>query len=333
MLFLPVLYASDAAAHHSNSGYDREKQITVTGELTEVQWANPHVYIYIKQKLDDGSVISWTIEGFNPAGMRRIGFDKDTLTVGDKLTIIGNPSRNSAKQSIYPNEIFKSDTKLLDEKEFFAKALSEPTLPDVGVDTIEGIWNVPLTPSIIVPGQSVTKVFDLTSQGSEVLEKFNEQSMNPGMNYIQIPAPLIMHFGDLKNITISDRLITIQSDYDGGERKIHLDVTTHDDAPYTNQGHSIGHWEKRTLIVDTAKFSVNNFGVAFGIPSSTKKRLHEKFTLSDDGKFLIYYFELTDPTYLASPLSYETKWVLESGSIFQVDDCNIDNAQRFLENF
>ena len=141
-----------------------------------------------------------------------------------------------------------------------------------------------------------------------------------------------MLVGDVKEIKIRGEVVSIRGDYDGGERSIYMDVTTHTGAPMSEQGHSIGKWEGKDLIVDTTHFSAHILGNGVGLPSSPKKHLIERFSFSADGKSLLYSFELTDPEYLASALTLDVEWAFRPDLDFLVEDCDLENAGRFLQN-
>ena len=130
----------------------------------------------------------------------------------------------------------------------------------------------------------------------------------------------------------STRLLSSNSDLHGGERIIHMNQSSHTGATDSVQGHSIGRWEGSTLVIDTAHFSVNNFGNGFGLPSGPQKQLIEKLILSDDGKTISYQFVLTDPEYLSAAMTLESEWSYQPNYNFIVDDCDLESARRFLLN-
>ena len=80
-----------AIAHHSFAAeYDRTKPIKFTGKITKVEWMNPHIYFYIDVKDDaSGKVTNWACEGGAPNGLYRQGWRKDSLKVGDTVSIDG----------------------------------------------------------------------------------------------------------------------------------------------------------------------------------------------------------------------------------------------------
>ena len=84
-------------AHHSSASYDLEHQITLKGTITNFEWTNPHVFIYIDVKNYDGSVEPWRIEGNSPNMLIRSGWKKEMLNAGDLVTVSGSPAKNKTK--------------------------------------------------------------------------------------------------------------------------------------------------------------------------------------------------------------------------------------------
>lgn len=75
-------------AHHSFAAeFDGNKQITLTGVVTKVDWVNPHAYIYVDVKGDDGGVVNWAIETGAPNVLYRQGWRKADLKAGDTVTL------------------------------------------------------------------------------------------------------------------------------------------------------------------------------------------------------------------------------------------------------
>jgi hypothetical protein len=96
-----LLVASAAFAHHSPIVFDRTKQVTLTGVVTEFRWGNPHSWIHIDVAGTDGKVANWGIE-MNPAShLARDGWRSTTLKQGDQVTIVVFPLRNDEKGGQY----------------------------------------------------------------------------------------------------------------------------------------------------------------------------------------------------------------------------------------
>lgn len=84
------LTALPVMAHHSfEAEYDGDKLTTLTGIVTEVDWQNPHAYIFINTKTDSGATKIVRFELGPPYALTRGGWKKDTVKIGDKITIEG----------------------------------------------------------------------------------------------------------------------------------------------------------------------------------------------------------------------------------------------------
>jgi hypothetical protein len=96
-----ALAAGTAAAHHSPVVFDRTKQVTIVGVVTEFKWMSPHSWIHLDVTDEDGNVSSWGVE-MNPAPMlARSGWRSTTLKPGDKVSILVYPLRNDEKGGQY----------------------------------------------------------------------------------------------------------------------------------------------------------------------------------------------------------------------------------------
>ena len=96
-VILGLLVAAPMAAHHSFAAeYDRNKPVTLAGKVTRLEWMNPHIYFYLDVKDPSGNVVNWAIEGGNPAGLYRNGWRKDSLKIGDVVTVDGWLARDGS---------------------------------------------------------------------------------------------------------------------------------------------------------------------------------------------------------------------------------------------
>src|SRR5688572_189651 len=93
--------AAPAIAHHSMARFDAERVVAIDGVVTRYEWANPHVYIYLEETTTTGEKVEWEIEGSPPAILRRQGWSKDTLAVGDILSVSGNPYRDESRKGVF----------------------------------------------------------------------------------------------------------------------------------------------------------------------------------------------------------------------------------------
>jgi Family of unknown function (DUF6152) len=89
-----VLSWSVASAHHSFAMFDLAKDVTVEAVIKEVQFTNPHVWLQILVKDENGLDVEWSIESGAPGMMLRNGWKPSTLKSGDKVTLTMHPLRN-----------------------------------------------------------------------------------------------------------------------------------------------------------------------------------------------------------------------------------------------
>jgi hypothetical protein len=88
-----------ALAHHSFSAeFDAEKPISVTGIVTKVDWTNPHVWLWINAKDDAGATVNWGAELGPPHGLQRSGWRRESLKIGEQITVDGFLARNGSKR-------------------------------------------------------------------------------------------------------------------------------------------------------------------------------------------------------------------------------------------
>jgi hypothetical protein len=87
-----------AFAHHSLAGeFDPTKVIEIRGEVTKLEWFNPHIWIYLNVTAADGSIEEWQCEMGSPNQLIRAGWAKKDLPIGTIIKGDANPARDGSK--------------------------------------------------------------------------------------------------------------------------------------------------------------------------------------------------------------------------------------------
>jgi len=116
--FLPVLSMLAALlvvsaplwAHHGAAAYLMDKNVTVQGVVTGFDFTNPHVIISMDVKDDKGVVTKWQGELTSPNHLARAGWSRNTLKMGDVVTMTGNPAKSGAP-SVWIRKVTGADGK------------------------------------------------------------------------------------------------------------------------------------------------------------------------------------------------------------------------------
>ena len=98
---LLTFFAVSAAAHHSFSAFDVTTQKSITGTVKQVDWTNPHIWLWIDVPNDKGSADTYGFEGMSPNFLARRGWTRTTLKAGDKITIQYRPMKDGSKGGMF----------------------------------------------------------------------------------------------------------------------------------------------------------------------------------------------------------------------------------------
>jgi hypothetical protein len=314
-----------AWAHHSPAMYDTTKNVAVDGVVTKYDWRNPHVYMTLRVEGADGAVRDQEIEAGASSVLLPLGLTPSAVAIGERVTIRGNPLKRGAG-TLLGRELVKADGSVLPLN--IASAASRKAPEDATATSIAGTWFPPLRgfrgfgPG---PGQ-----WPLTERGQAARAGFDGRQ-TAHADCIPVTAPTLMVYPVTSVVEVGPDVVKFHVDWMGSERVVYLDGRPHpaNGAPSLH-GHSIGHWEGATLVVDTTQFTPHKQGNAMDLPSGPRKHVVERFTLGDDRKHLVYESTVEDPDFLAAPVSYRAEWDYRPDLAPSGLACDLDVARRFL---
>ena len=95
-----LLAVTPVSTHHAFSAeFDVDKPLTLTGKLVRWEMINPHSWFHIDIEDDQGTVVTWMIEGGSPNELIRNGVTKNTLEIGIQLTIEGYYAKDGPRRA------------------------------------------------------------------------------------------------------------------------------------------------------------------------------------------------------------------------------------------
>ena len=323
---LPCLPAS---AHHSFVAFDEESEITMTGTVTDFRFVNPHTYFFVDVANDAGEVVNFRVEGETRNDLYRNGWRDDTLVAGDLVSVTVNPARDANRRYGRLLSLVKSDGSFFDIPNEEDEAGRRNRVPAA---SLEGVW---------LPVQTFREMFaKIGPLGTERARAEQAQAeaarLTPAnvscYNYALLPFQLgRAHVFEVE--FAGDDLILVHGEDLEFPRQIHLDGRAHPESVPVEEmsymGHSIGHWEDDTLVVDTRQFRPRPGGNT-PYPSGTQKHLVERYRLSDDSASIIIDWTLDDPEYLTAAVSHTFEWQHSPHIQRQPWSCDLEAAMEYL---
>jgi hypothetical protein len=322
-----LAFSIPALAHHSAAAYDTQREVKVTGTVTEYKFRNPHVYMTLQVKKADGSTGAIEVEAGAASVLGPLGFNRDSVAVGDVVTISGNPARNAADKLMLGKDLYKRDGTYYPLN---IASRSVYTANNETATSIAGTWFSPRTEFNSFLGG--TRNWLVTEKGKAAMANVDPKATTQ-KDCIPIGSPALMFYPVANTITVERDRVVMKIDWLDSERTIFLDGRKHPPASQTSlQGHSVGRWEGNSLVVETTNFKEHPMGLSSSLPSSTQKRLTERFRLSPDGKSLIYSGIIEDPVYLARPVEWSGQWMYRPGMPHSNEKCDLEIARKFLRD-
>lgn len=338
--FAAMFAIAPAAAHHSfATHYDATNVVEISGKLSRVRMRSPHSFFEVDVVTDSGSTETWEVEAHAVPILRRLGINRDTLKVGDEVTIRGPRSRRPEKLLLFGAEINTASGLQFEMLNSIRKApenrISDTREGIQGVDRITGIWMT------FISGQKVAdSPMPLNTAGIEARQNFDVKN-NSSSECVTPNLPSLLMIPYIYDISNYRNTISIFHEYGRLSRQVRLgsEETNVTDPQY---GRRTGRYEDDTLIIESTGFPALSAGLASGwdpngngadIPSSEQKKFVERYTVNEDGSELSLTYTVTDPMYLTEPYSAKIVFYrLADDSPIHEFDCDAEIASRSTQN-
>jgi hypothetical protein len=319
LLALPL----QAIAHHSFAAHFMMDEFTeVEGWVTEIQWVNPHVKIFVE---DAGGDI-WEVEAGPVNLLSRMGIQRNTFAVGESIRARGNPGRRDDHLLWVANILLADSTEILaapgaepywgagavgDASAFFEAG--ELALPADGERSFFRIWTPLISqfprprgdPRLTAEGNAAQALYGIDLQVVEDCEV-------PGMPFAMM-SPYPIEFID------RDDYILIRGEAYDLERIAWLEPL--ENAPAASpQGYSLARFDGDSLLIETTSIDYHSYG-DLGPAQSNRSHVVERFTLSADGLGLDYEITITDPVMLDEPWVWGGSFIYRESSEIRPWNC------------
>lgn len=351
-----LLMTASGWAHHSNSAYQVDEIITLTGTVTDWEWVNPHTWLHMDVTDADGTVTEWVVEGRAPGILGRAGWDRNILAAGEQVTVHASPAKDGTPVGIIAR-VTKADGSILGNRpEFNVDAAAVTARLGVAADAAErpdfsGVYYPynaaaaappPPRPADAAAPPPPTRSSP-TSDGSlgrrpndpkltpDYLAQWNRiaesriggsYEFDNAANCIPPGVPSMMSAAYGMEIMQNGEKITVFTEHMDAMRRIWLDgrqppARVFDDPTYA--GYSTGRWEGDTLVVDTVALSTKSY-IDGSSPHSDQMRVEERIRFIEPGI-------LEDRITVTDPLALEEPW--ESVRRYQRAEYPNDELREF----
>ena len=339
--------ASAALAHHEiTAKFDEAKRATLTGIVTDVDWRNPHVHLFVNVVGDGGVLSNWAIELESTVTLGKSGWRADTLAPGDRVTVAGLVARDGTRQ-IWGESVTLTAT---GRKVLYAvdtapvpPAQTRPTprgpdgRPRLGaLDTDGGYWGYPSSTALEQDGARVAmnahgllanvkdagRVAPLQPWALGLYQRRQERHLRDDPMFLNCKPPggvryLQSEYGlQLVEDRERQRIFVLIGGGNHNYRIIYLDgranrgqVRGDDDNPLY-YGRGSGRWDGDTLVVETTGFNEDFWFTNGGLPHTNLLHLTERFSRPDFDT-LRYEVTIDDPGAYTKPWSahWNLSWV------------------------
>jgi hypothetical protein len=337
-----VLTTTPITAHHViTAKFDPTKTVSLNGTVVLIDWANPHVHLFLDVKAANITT-NWAIELESPIDLQKSGWSRDTVKIGDAVTVQGMSARDGSKQAWATSVTLASTNRkvfaLATNQPARANQPSKPTLrwpdgqPRLGPPPAErGYWGNPSSTALAQSGANVQmdangllrnltdvdKVAPFQRWARDLYELRQRSFLKSDPMFLYCMPP-----GGPRQFQLSygvqfledrekQRIFVLIGGGNHNWRVIYSDGRSlkPDDKDFpTYYGRGLGHWEGDTLVVDTKNFNEKFWFTNGGLPHTGDLHLIERISRPDFDT-LKYDVTIDDPGAYTKPWS--ANWTMQ----------------------
>jgi len=331
-----------AWAHHEMAAeFDDKKPVTLKGVVTNLEWNNPHVFFYVDVTDARGAVANWALEMASPSELKQNGWTRESLQVGDTVTVEGSLARDGSKLAEAKTVTLASGKRLSAPT---SEALPQPARsgqaarpaphghpwfgPEPGQ---KGYWANPSAGSLVETAAGNIRMnangllANLADAGkvapfqpwAKGLYEYRQRTLlkdDPMVSCLPPGGPRmfqVAHGVQFLEQPDRQRIFVMSGGGNRNWRLIYLDgrpLPTSEDVSPTYFGYSDGQWEGDTLVVTSVAFNERFWFSNGGLPHTESLKLTEKFSRPDFNT-LTYEVTVDDPGAYTRP--WTSGWTLQ----------------------
>ena len=247
-----VLIPAAAEAHHSFAPhFDIKKPVSLSGKITAFEARNPHSYLHLQAVDENGRTEEYVCESHGYSQLGRLGITPAVLKPGTEVRIEGSRSRNDAHHCFFTDLYFPDGRVLHVNANPSRPAAAQPARRDIA-----GTWLLAPRPGRGTSDPQPMMAF-LTPAGKAAVDRYNPFKDDPAFRCDPVAVRRVWGApGTPLSIALEKDRVILQHEWMDVKRIVHLDQREHPkQGPRTSLGHSIGHFEGDTLVIETANYS------------------------------------------------------------------------------
>jgi hypothetical protein len=306
VLVVATSVATVAGAHHSFAPhFDSKKPVSISGKVTEFEGRNPHSYLHIRAVDENGRTQEYVCESHGVTQLTRNGITPQMLKVGTQLRIEGSQSRNDAHKCFF-TDVYFPDGRALNVNGRTDAPAARPS--QVARRDIVGTWLLAPMPNRSTSGPQ-PMIDSMTPAGKAAVAGYNPFKDDPAFRCDPVAIRRVWGApGTPLSITREKDRVILRHEWMDVKRIVYLNQREHPKGgPRTSLGHSIGHFEGETLVIETANYAagvLNQYVEQPGQP--TRGLLHsaaltsvERLHLDAARQRLVVEITLKDPEFFS----------------------------------